>query len=267
MNSSYLKISIITPSFNSGKFIEKAIKSVLAQKYPNFEHIIVDGDSTDGTIDILKKYNHLIWISETDKGQSDAMNKGFQMSTGDIIVYLNADDHFAKNAFYEVANAFKTDESADVIVGNLIMMHDNGTIVETGNNFKPEICRMLRWWEHDSYPYNPVSYFYRRSVQEKISFEQSLRFSMDYQFLLDVCRYKFKIKKINVILGTFYLRKGCKTFDSPDNWRVRAENFNFAKKYWDLCPSKSLIVEHYYHIYFPYISIRGFLHLIKHKNF
>jgi len=95
-----MKISVITPSLNSGEHIERAIQSVLAQNYDNFEHIIVvDGLSTDNTLDILKKYPHLTWVSEKDSGQSNAMNKGFAMSSGEIIVYLNADDYFLPEAF------------------------------------------------------------------------------------------------------------------------------------------------------------------------
>ena len=87
MSTTNLKISVITPSLNSGAYIEEAIQSVLAQQYPNFEHIIVDGGSADETLEILRRYQHLKWISEPDRGQSHAMNKGFRMSSGDIIGY------------------------------------------------------------------------------------------------------------------------------------------------------------------------------------
>ena len=86
-------VSVVTPSYNKGRFIEETILSVKNQTYPRIEHIVVDGGSTDGTLDILKKYgDSLIWISEPDKGQSDAINKGWRMSKGDILAYLNADD-------------------------------------------------------------------------------------------------------------------------------------------------------------------------------
>ena len=101
-----MKISILTPSYNSGKYIERAIESVVDQGYDNWEHIIVDGGSTDGTAVILKKYPHLKWISEPDKGQSDAMNKAFEMSNGDIIGYLNADDWYELSIFSLIADVF-----------------------------------------------------------------------------------------------------------------------------------------------------------------
>ena len=83
-----MKISIITPSYNQGRFIEDAIRSVLEQDYPDFEHIVVDNCSTDNTLDVLRKYPHIRWISEPDRGQSHALNKGFRMATGDVLAWL-----------------------------------------------------------------------------------------------------------------------------------------------------------------------------------
>jgi len=97
-------ISIVTPSLNQGRYIEQTIQSVLLQNYPNFEHIVIDGGSTDGTVEILKKYPHLKWISEKDSGQSEALNKGLKMATGDIIAWINSDDWYAEGAFNNVAS-------------------------------------------------------------------------------------------------------------------------------------------------------------------
>ena len=101
-----MKISIITPSFNQARFIEQTILSVLRQDYPCVEHIVVDGGSTDGTIDIMRRYPHLIWSSEADNGQADALNKGLSKATGDIIGWINSDDYYADNIFAEVEGSF-----------------------------------------------------------------------------------------------------------------------------------------------------------------
>ncbi len=101
------KISIITPSWNQGPFIERTIRSVLEQGYPNLEYIVMDGGSTDGTIDILRKYEgRLTWVSDKDKGQADAINKGITRSTGDIIAYLNSDDIYETGALRKAADHF-----------------------------------------------------------------------------------------------------------------------------------------------------------------
>src|SRR5688572_20049864 len=101
-----MKISVLTPCLNSSKWLRRAIESVLKQDYANWEHIVVDGGSNDGTIELIKSYDHLVWISEPDNGQSDAMNKAFGMASGDIIVYLNADDWFDDAVFQEVVENF-----------------------------------------------------------------------------------------------------------------------------------------------------------------
>ncbi|WDN88256.1 hypothetical protein BuS5_01224 [Desulfosarcina sp. BuS5] len=113
-----LKITIITPSYNQGGYIEQTIRSVLAQNYENVEHIVIDGGSTDQTVDVLKKYPHVIWISEKDRGQTDALNKGLKIATGDIIGWINSDDFYEKNIFKSVVECFQNPETMWV-VGNL----------------------------------------------------------------------------------------------------------------------------------------------------
>ncbi len=103
-NNTLPKVSIVTPSFNQGQFIEETIRSVLLQGYPNLEYIIIDGGSTDNTIDIIKKYEKHItyWVSEPDKGQSDAINKGFNIATGQIFGWMNSDDYFTQGAIQSI---------------------------------------------------------------------------------------------------------------------------------------------------------------------
>lgn len=209
-----LKISVLTPSFNSEFKIEKAIQSVLKQNYENFEHIIVDGGSKDNTVNILKKYPHLIWTSGPDQGQCDAMNKAFEMCTGDIICYLNSDDYFHPLAFKKVIRAFQENENADMIVGNLILdMEEINMVIYPEVDYK----KIMRPFSY-SFPINPVSYFYKRKVQEETGkFPLDNHYTMDYWFLLKVYQ-KFKLKKIEETLGTFYFHESNKT-GSADNAR------------------------------------------------
>jgi len=171
----------------------------------------------DGTVDVLRKYPHLKWISEPDDGQSDAMNKGFALSTGDIIVYLNADDYFLPNAFNTVARQFE--KGAVFVVGKvLILYEDKPTRL---NDPKTDLEDMLKWWEKDSFCCNPVGYFYRREVQEKIGgFNLSNHYSMDYEFLLESAN-NFRLTKIDSTLGVYRRFKGTKTYDA-------IANFDFA---------------------------------------
>ena len=196
-----MKISIITPSYNSGKYIERAIKSVLYQDYNNWEHIVVDGGSTDETLEILKKYPHLNWISEQDSGQSDAMNKGFEMSTGDIVGYLNADDEYAPRVFGGISNKLGVGERAEMVVGNLRKVQDNGLVIIDRPSV--DLYTVLNYWPC-RFPLNPLSYFYKRIVQKKIGpFPIDNHFTMDYWFLLRAIKM-CAVVRVNEVFGDFY---------------------------------------------------------------
>jgi glycosyltransferase involved in cell wall biosynthesis len=118
-----LKVTIITPSFNQGLYIEQTISSVLRQDYLHVEHIVIDGGSTDSTVDVLKRYPHLRWVSEKDRGQADALNKGLAIATGDIIGWINSDDYYEYNSFGSIMKCF---EDPDVmwVTGHLTFILD-----------------------------------------------------------------------------------------------------------------------------------------------
>ncbi len=119
-----MKITIITPSYNQGPYLEQTILSVLNQSYPDVEHIVVDGGSTDNTVAILKKYPSVRWISEKDEGQADALQKGLEMSTGDIIGWINSDDYLERDIFGRVYETFETTQT-DWIIGNITFVNEN----------------------------------------------------------------------------------------------------------------------------------------------
>ncbi len=206
------KISILSPSFNSENTIEKAILSVLNQGYSNFEHIICDGGSKDATVNIIKKYPHVRYVSEPDKGQCDAMNKAFNMSTGDIIAYLNVDDYFQRGVFRKIAKAFEENQEAEMVVGNLFFEYDDHTFIR-----KPEIEyeKIMLPFKY-IFPINPVCYFYKRKVQEDVGpFPLHNHFTMDYWFLLRAYQ-NHKVVKIEDYLGTFWMN-GLNKTSGADN--------------------------------------------------
>ena len=125
MNVSNPKISIITPCLNMVNFIRDAIESVLAQDYKNFEHIVIDGGSTDGTVELVRSYPHIKFISEPDKNLYDAINKGIKQASGEIIGHLNSDDFYSKNVFGEIVRLFQQFPSADAVCGKACIFEDN----------------------------------------------------------------------------------------------------------------------------------------------
>lgn len=198
MNKSFPKISIISPSFNQGNFIEEAIKSVLSQDYPFFEHIIIDSCSTDNTVEILKKYPHLKWISEKDKGQSDALNKGFKIATGDIIGWLNTDDFYLPGAFQKVVEAFK-EKQADAIYGNFRFINKEGHVTRemvTQNSSK---------WMSVFYCFIPsTAFFFKRIIIDRgIYIDKEFHISMDKEFFAHIYMAGFYIEKTDDFLAHF----------------------------------------------------------------
>jgi glycosyltransferase involved in cell wall biosynthesis len=219
-------ISVITPCLGAVRFIQEAIESVLAQSYPRFEHVIVDGGSQDGTLDILRRYPHLKWVSEPDRGQSDAMNKGFALSSGEIIVYLNADDFFEPGAFEAAAREFE--RGADFVVGQILGIGARGNFV---NDPQVELGQMLRWWRNDAFCYNSAGYFFRRCVLESVGpFNVEDHYHMDFEFLIEA-RRRCAFTKIDKPLATFRLLPGTKTFENHEN---ESESMQRFEKYLDL---------------------------------
>lgn len=181
-----LKISVITVSFNQGKYIEENILSVLNQGYENFEHIIIDACSTDGTIDILKKYPHLVWTSEPDRGQSDGLNKGFRKATGDLIVWLNSDDLMCDGAFNALNDFFSRNPDKHVVTGRQVYIDENGQELRTVESETYSYNRLLNT-RHCSVMQN--STVFRKSVLDNVGLlDESLHYTMDLDLFIRIAK-------------------------------------------------------------------------------
>jgi len=181
--SFYPRISIVTPSYNYGQYIEETIRSVLLQGYPNLEYIIIDGGSTDNTVDIIKKYEKYItyWVSEPDKGQTDAINKGYQRATGDIFSWLNADDSYLDtNCLLTVSQLYL--RGYKFIAGRCLNIYNNGTeeiISSVPTNFQ----RYIRLWQHSALP-QPSVFVAKEITNKCFPLDTELYMLMDYQYFL-----------------------------------------------------------------------------------
>jgi glycosyltransferase involved in cell wall biosynthesis len=211
------KISVITVSYNHAEFIRQTIESVRNQNYGNVEHIIVDGGSTDGTIEILKEYDHLIWTSEPDKGQSDALNKGFSRATGDIIGWLNSDDWYAPNIFQDVVNGMR---DYPVLLGAACITDREGQVKEVVENAPRGFFDLLRYWVPYAWLGQP-SVFFSRELLESVKrpdgsyVDQDLFFTMDYDLWMRMSRLYPFTNRIDKILSYYRIYETNKTGSRP----------------------------------------------------
>lgn len=193
------KISVITPSFNSIHTIRETIESVRSQDYPHVEHIVMDGGSKDGTLDVLKEYPHLRWISEKDEGHYHAMNKGILASTGDVVEILNSDDCLRPGALTVVGKAFAEHPEWDGVFGDVVF-------VDAKNN---EIYRREEAiWDYDVMRFSGVGYvihpalFVRRAMHDKLGLYQHKQYlnAADFAFEMDLGRARCRIGHVNALL-------------------------------------------------------------------
>ena len=212
-------ISVITPIYNGERFIEYCIKNVIDQTCPEVEHIIMDGGSTDRTADIIKqyseRYSHIRWVSEQDKGQSDAMNKGLAIAKGEIIGVLNVDDFYEPNTLNRILEIFQDLPEPSLIVGNCnVWSFDN----EIEHINKPSDLRITSLLSGKScFPYNPSAYFYHKSLHEKIGlYKVDEHYAMDLHFLIKAVQVA-KVKYINETWGNYRHVKGAKTPTQKEN--------------------------------------------------
>src|SRR5437899_9101981 len=131
MVNSYPKISVVTPSYNQGSYLERTIRSVINTEYPNIEYIVIDGGSTDNSLDIIKKYEKYLkyWVSEQDRGQSNAINKGFSHATGDLWTWLSSDDYYMPGALWTIATMAIANPEASVFVGSGRIIDETGKVI------------------------------------------------------------------------------------------------------------------------------------------
>lgn len=205
-----LKISVITPSFNQGQYIEETILSVIGQNYKNLEYIIMDGGSKDATLEVIKKYENKIsfWESTKDKGQSDAINKGLKKATGDIVAWLNSDDMYTENALKRVASIFSKNPDVDIVYGNVWQCYLDKTEKHINVKFDPK--HFLT-----GVNMHQPSVFWRRRVHEEVGFiDESLYYTMDYDLWLRLF-YNYKSHKTEFVLSKFRCHQDAKTSNNP----------------------------------------------------
>ena len=177
--SSLPLVSIVTPSFNQAKFLEETIRSVLDQDYPRIEYILIDGGSTDGSVEIIRKYAHRLayWVSEKDRGQTDALNKGFAAATGNIFAWLNSDDTYQPGAIRSAVDFLTSHPRVGLVYGDLNFINERGEIVGKFPAAQTNLVRLRRGYVHIPQP----AAFFRADLWKKVGpLDPSFYFAMDY---------------------------------------------------------------------------------------
>lgn len=181
-----MKISVITVCYNSASTLRDTLESVLKQNYPDIEHIIVDGKSTDGTIELIRQYETLYqgklkWISEQDAGIYDAMNKGISLATGDVIGFLNADDYYQDNfVLRDITQVFEQNNTIDAVHGNLHYINSNCKVVRSWRGKEYRLRAFQRGWM----PAHPTFYCKRKCFKQFGSFDTSISSAADFELML-----------------------------------------------------------------------------------
>lgn len=199
------KISIITPSLDQGKFLEDTILSVLNQNYPNLDYIIIDGGSTDNSIEIISKYKKKLtyWISEPDKGQTNAINKGFEKATGDIINWINSDDLLAPGSLNCLTKEIRNSPNADFYFGDYRVIDKNGREIFSRKSPPYNFNTLFYGRQLSCQP----AVFFKRSLLENIGYlDESFNFCMDTEFWIRAaCKgAKFKQVKFYIAITRFH---------------------------------------------------------------
>ena len=220
MNKNQL-ISIITVSYNAVSTIEKTILSVINQTYDNIEYIIIDGGSTDGTIEIIKKYEHNIsyWISEPDKGIYDAMNKGIKLAKGDWINFMNAGDTFYNNKI--INEIFSYHCKGDILYGNVYYEQNGYKIIKKATT--PQLSNINLSFCHQSS-------FVKSSIIKKNPFNTIYKLSADYAMFMSLLSEGFKFIYVDICIAK-YDRNGI----SSNNWKTNYENLLIHQNYNKIC--------------------------------
>jgi glycosyltransferase involved in cell wall biosynthesis len=225
------RISIVIPSLNQGRFIEETIRSIVDQGWPDLELVIIDAGSTDETLAVIRKYEEAIafWISEPDRGQADAINKGLRKATGQIVTWFGADDVYAAGIFAAVAEAWRRNPNAIYAApvanfysrGREQLIRPHGLVMEN----------VVQYWTRRSQWHDPGLLWPRSVIEATGELDISLRYSFDYDFLIRALQHA-PVEYIDHVAAGFRLHRQSKTISQTE--QMMAETAAVSRRYWPL---------------------------------
>jgi glycosyltransferase involved in cell wall biosynthesis len=225
------RISVITPSFNQGEFLEMTIRSVLCQGYPNLEYIVIDGGSSDESLSIIRKYESRLswWVSERDRGQSHAINKGLARASGDILCWLNSDDYYLPGTLALVGRTLAAESGQRALVGHVLKVYTDGREAVTLPGSYEGRRRLLEIWK--PYQMHQAAIFWRRELTEQIGLlREDLHLIMDFDYWARISRQADFVNVDRILAGCHY-HAAAKTGD--DYAEYHAALRRRVWRYWD----------------------------------
>lgn len=217
----YPKISIVTPSFNQGEFLEDTILSIINQGYPNLEYIICDGGSTDNSVSIIRKYEDRItwWCSEKDKGQTDAINKGMRRATGDVVGWINSDDVMFRNSLFIIADFFMKHPQCEFANGVVADIDRDGRIKKFTH-----IIMSKYFMKHGCYNICQQGMFWKRELFNRLGYlDETFHAKMDVEWLIRNYEANTKVMLLNKPIAAIRVYGETKTAMGGDIWKNDAE--------------------------------------------
>jgi len=208
------RLTVITPSLNQGRYLERTLRSVLDQGHPDVEYIVVDGGSTDDSVEILQRFDDRIdfWVSEPDSGQANAINKGLARATGDVVAYINSDDYYLPGAFATALSAFGESTAVRWVAGTCRYVHPDGTVEVLLRPTRPQRPRARL--VHDTWYVAQASSFWRREVFEEFGpLREDLHFVFDTEFGLRLALAGVAPRIVDAELAVRYLHDEAKSAD------------------------------------------------------
>jgi glycosyltransferase involved in cell wall biosynthesis len=219
-------VSIITPSYNQGRFLKKTIESVLTQSYPNIEYLVIDGGSNDESVEILRSYgDRFYWLTEKDRGQTDAINKGMARAKGDILAYLNSDDVLVPGAIERVVSFFQRNPDCDLVYGNANYIDENDNV---SGHYKTAHYSYNRLLE-DCMICQPAAFWKRKIAEHVGAFDEDLNYVMDYDYWLRIAKANGDIRFLPVTLANSRLYPETKTQSARS--KIFKEIFKICRKH------------------------------------
>ncbi len=214
LNFSLPLVSIVTPSFNQVRYLEATIQSVLSQNYPRLEYIIVDGGSIDGSVDVIKRYESKLawWVSEKDKGQTDAINKGFAHAKGDFLAWLNSDDTYEPDTLSSAVKFLQTHPEVGLVYGDANYINEDGRVIGRFPAAQTELVRLRRGYVH--IPQQAA--FFRADLWHMVGpLDPSFYFAMDYDLWVRLAIHS-QVKYVPQTWANFRLHTTGKTISADD---------------------------------------------------